>query len=183
MRILFLVFYFIFYLLSSTTFAASSQTQMDVSASVEPSCTIISNNLSFGIYNSSISSTSTILKVLCTKGTKFSIELESSNGTGGTSSWRMNNGQNFLDYALYQDSGAGRIWGNNNNALIATGTGRIQIFKVYGRIPANQRLPSGYYFDNVNIKLNIGKTSPSLAYQLSLSMLVEATIKNNINNP
>lgn len=177
MHLLILVLCLFYFLFSGPIFAASSQAQMDISASIEPSCTVTSNNINFGIYQSSAIITTSILKVLCTKGTKFSIELGS--GARSNQTFRaMSYGQNFLNYMLYQDSAGSRIWGSNNSALVGTGTGRIQIFKIYGKIPENQQLPSGHYFDNININLNIGKTSPSLSYQLALSMLVEATIEN-----
>lgn len=173
-----LVTYMIFLLFSFKALADANEASMQVTATVEPSCTITASNLNFGPYNFAISNETATIAVLCTNGTKFKLGLNSGSTSGSSISNRMMaNNNNFLKYSLYQDPGMRVMWGSDSsNSMSGNGTGAIQYFKIYGRIPENQNLPVGLYRDNILISLIIDGLS-GFGYQLSVGMNVAATIR------
>lgn len=177
----FLLNYFVFkfvLLLNVITYADGLEGFMDVSATIEPSCTVNVSNLNFGPYNFAESNETATIAILCTNGSKFVIGLDAGSSSGATEANRsmMNNGK-LLRYSLYQDGTMKRPWGTGSgNALSGVGTGKLQYFKIYGRITENQKLPAGLYRDNILISLNIDGLS-GFGYQLSVGMVVAANVQ------
>ena len=158
--------------------AGSAESIMNVSATVAPSCSITASNLNFGPYNFAISNEVAQITILCTNGSKYKLALSPGRGSGATVNNRfMTNNNNLLKYSIYQDSAMSKTWGNDSlTSMAGTGTGIEEYIKVYGRIPGNQKLPPGFYSDEVLISLNI-EGFVGISYQLSLSMRVMATIR------
>ena len=135
--------------------AAGSDTDtITVTATVNEDCSITTNALAFGVYDSlanSPSDASTTLDVQCTSGTSYDVLLDAGAGSGATVATReMTAGANTLNYTLYQDAGRTTVWGDSNpNKVSGTGTGSTQALTVYGRVFASQAAAPGSYSDTV----------------------------------
>ena len=176
-----LLYYFIskFLLIFSVdAYADGVEAFMDVSATIEPSCTVNVSNLNFGPYNLAESNETATIAILCTNGSKFMSGLDAGSSSGSTETSRsMTNNGKLLKYSLYQDETMRRLWGSeSSNTLSGVGTGKLQYFKIYGRIAENQKLPAALYTDNILISLNIDGLS-GFGYQLSVGMTVAAHVQ------
>ena len=94
----------------------------------------------------------------CTNALPYSIALGPGNGAGVTtpSARKMTSGANTLTYGIYRNSGrtVADVWGDQvTNSYSGTGTGADQSIPVYGRIPPQQRPPSGNYADTVVVTI------------------------------
>jgi len=148
--------------------AVNNQSTIDVTATVQPSCTIFANDLLFEIIGK------TTLSLLCTKGTSFSIGLDKGNAPGATIiNRKMKNRASYLNYSLYRDNGNNLVWGNSQgNTLTGIATGERQTFTLYAKIPAGQISAPGKYLDSINVVVNLGSGTNKLSYQLSVTMNV-----------
>lgn len=171
-------FFFCCLLLSTRSFGDANERFMNVSATVEPSCTVTVSNLNFGPYNFAASNETATIAILCTNGTKFRVDLGSGNGKGASESTRsMINNSNTLRYSVYKDAGMRNPWGaGSTGGISGISTGIMQYFKVYGNIAENQKLPAGLYRDNVLVSLSIDGFS-GFGYQIAVGMDVAAFIK------
>lgn len=131
---------------SSTTFTAT--------ATVQASCLVSASTLNFGstgFLATAVDATSTV-GVTCTNGSAYSIGLNAGNGSGATvSARRMTNGASTVTYSLYRDAGRTIVWGNTvgSDAASGTGTGAMQSFTVYGRVPVQTTPAVGSYSDTI----------------------------------
>jgi spore coat protein U-like protein len=139
------------------SFAATATTSFQVTATVPDSCVVAANDLSFGNYDpvsgSDLDGSSTI-DVTCTLGTSYDIGLDKGVGSGATvASRKMASGSDLLDYGLYQDAGRNTVWGDTvaSDTVSGTGTGAVQSYTVYGRVPASQVVPVGNYSDTITV--------------------------------
>lgn len=157
--------------------AWQKESYIDVSATIIPFCTIYSDNINFGAYNIAKSDETTVISVLCTKGTEFIIGLD--NGSYKNSDFNirtMKYKSSYLNYGLYQDKSRTINWGDGtSNSLFAVGTGTKQMFTIYGQILDNQIVPPGNYLDTVNISLTFKGVS-AFFYKLSLRIKVAANV-------
>ena len=155
---------------------------MEVSAEVIPACDVTVNDLNFGIYNQSILEQITSISILCTKGSYYSIGIDSGTSNGGTIASRiMQRYNDKLKYSIYQDPSMNKLWGNSsNNSLTGIGTGNVEHIQVYAKIFEKQNLPNGMYNDEVLITINIGSsaTPQSMSYQLGMQMKVRAQVEH-----
>ncbi len=134
--------------------AQTASDTFQVSAQVNATCSIVANDLSFGVYDPTAPdvSANTTLEVTCTNGAGYEIGLD-----GGSTANDVNNramagpGVDTLDYALFRDAGLNQNWGNigGGNTVTGTGTGATEIVQVYGELLNNQFVQSGLYTDNV----------------------------------
>ncbi len=150
---------------------------IDVTATVQPSCTIFVNDLLFQITNFSKKNSytgRTTLSLLCTKGTSFSIGLDKGSSPAATiTNRKMKNRASYLNYSLYRDVGNSLLWGNSQGSTLAgIATGERQTFTVYAKIPSGQKSEPGKYLDNINVVVNLGSGANKLSYQLSVAMNV-----------
>jgi spore coat protein U-like protein len=150
---------------------------IDVTATVQPSCTIFANDLLFQITNFSKKNSytgRTTLSLLCTKGTSFSIGLDKGSSPAATiTNRKMKNRASYLNYSLYRDVGNSLLWGNSQGSTLAgIATGERQTFTVYAKIPSGQKSEPGKYLDNINVVVNLGSGANKLSYQLSVAMNV-----------
>lgn len=134
---------------------AAAQTATDtfqVRAQVQKTCTIVANDLDFGIYNSSQQSrASTNLSVQCTPLTPFAVEIGP--GGSGNRNNRWMTGPATLRYGLFKDGGYTQptVTTGSDFAGVSDPQGTAVSFQLYGQIVANQVVPSGNYLDTVTV--------------------------------
>jgi len=147
--------------------SAQANATLTVSASVAAVCTVAAApTLAFGAYDP-LSATALTgsgnISVTCTKDTASAL-IELDNGSNFTTTRRMTNGSDFLDYDLFKPnaSGAGATcsgsaWGTgaiNGYSPVAgdfTSSTVAVDFKVCGSVPALQNVGVGNYNDTVDV--------------------------------
>ena len=141
--------------------AATSTSNLAVSASVTASCTISTAPVAFGAYDPIVTNASADLDgagsvtVTCTDGAVTTITLgQGANAAGGSTDAapqpQMASGTDLLSYALFSDSGRTTVWGNTALTGVAhTGTGTATVVDVFGRVASGQNVPAGSYADTV----------------------------------
>jgi len=159
-------------LVAANASAATVGNTFQVTATVSPSCVISTpaTGIAFGTYDSVGANASTAatgsgsIKIRCTKGTSIKIQLDEglpANKAGGSTcsapARQMASGADRLPYFLYQDTGRTTVWGctsgTNSLTLAAAPSNAARAVTVYGRIPANQDVPTGIYADTVTATL------------------------------
>ena len=120
-------------------------------------CDIVSaGDLDFGsagVLASNVDATAT-LSVQCTNSTTYDIGLNAGLGTGAdTTTRRMMDGAEFVDYQLFSDSGRATNWGNSvgTDTVSDTGDGAAQDHTIYGRVPVQSTPSAGTYLDTVTV--------------------------------
>lgn len=137
--------------------AQSANDTMNVTATVNASCSITANDLDFGVYDplaGSPDDAATTLDLRCTNGTAYSITMNAGQGAGATITVRkMTAGANTLNYSLYSDAARTAVWGETGgvNDVAGAGDGTVQSIDVYGRAPAAQNVAAGSYSDIVTV--------------------------------
>jgi spore coat protein U-like protein len=134
---------------------AIAQTATDtfqVRAQVQKTCTIVANDLDFGVYNSSQQSrASTNLSVQCTPLTPFAVEI----GPGGSGNRfdRWMSGPGTLRYRLFKDGGYTQPTETTGSDFTGQSDpqGTAVTYQLYGQIAAAQVVPSGNYLDTVTV--------------------------------
>lgn len=113
-------------------------------------CSVNSPTLMFGFYNplQTTPTTSTAnLNVLCDVATPFTIEINSGN-SGGDFNRYLVSGGNKLYYNLYLDNSHTQIWGDGTGGtMVASGASTNFNQTVYGKIPMLQNIIPGVYTD------------------------------------
>lgn len=147
-------------LFSIYTFAATSTTTFNVTASVASACIISASTLGFGNYNPTLGAAlngSSTVTVTCTTGTTYNVGLDQGTGTGATVTTRfmtrVSGGTQVIAYSLYQNNARTTVWGNTigTNTVTGTGTGVAQPLTVFGQIFASNptTLPVASYLDTI----------------------------------
>lgn len=120
-------------------------------------CDIVSaGDLDFGsagVLAANVDVTST-LSVQCTNSTTYDIGLNAGVGTGASTTTRkMMDGSEFVDYQLFSDSGRAANWGNTvgTDTVSSTGDGSANSHTIYGRVPVQSTPSAGTYFDTVTV--------------------------------
>lgn len=145
---------------SPNCFSASTTGNLAISAIVTSQCTVQGSAIPFGNYNAASIQQNANIGVTCSSGTSYTISLDAGTGSGAnTSTRKLANADGSgatLSYALYQDSGRTKTWGNSNGSdtLSGVGNGNTQSIPVYGYIPAGQASKAGSYSDVVAITLS-----------------------------
>jgi spore coat protein U-like protein len=128
---------------------------MTVTASVQHKCIVSGGSLNFGIV-SSLSNridASTNISLICSNTLPYNIALD--NGLNATTSTtrKMKNGANTVDYSLFRDAGRTRNWGATVgvDTLGGVGTAVTTSIPIYGRVPAQNTPPATTYTDTVQI--------------------------------
>ena len=140
-------------LLSISTAALASTTTgtIAVSATIQAACSITTNPIDFGVYNSTLDTVSPKLVVTCTNTLPYTVGLNAGTTSGGTVTQRlMKSGSNTLQYNIFQDSNFQNVWGNTTGSWVSgTGNGQAQELTMYAKIPAGIFNPAGAYTDTV----------------------------------
>lgn len=150
-----------FFLYATKSFSSSPQTtSMTVQATVIATCSVSAGTLNFGNYNvltaTPTDSTATV-SVICTSGVPYVVSLNQGAGSGATVANRlMTSSGNTLSYGIYTANtyASNQIWGDGTSGTVTqsnTGSGISQPFTAYGRIPAQQNVPTGTYTDSVTV--------------------------------
>lgn len=151
--------------LSVNAHADSSTSTMNVSVSVEHSCSIEANPMEFGAYNGVVENVSTALEATatlettCTSGAGALVTINSGASAGSGLAdepvRRMTAGEGqFLSYQVYSDIARGTVWGNTASTGVAfTGTGVPQILSAYGSVLAAQPAALGVYSDQLVVTI------------------------------
>ena len=148
-----------FLTISAAAWSATAPATFNVSAGIVPACSVAATPLAFG---SSIPSPITanvdaqsVIGVLCSTGTPYSVALNPGNGAGATfATRRLTSGANTLGYSLYRNAARTQLWGDGTGGstlATATGSGTAQALTVFGRIPNGQTAPAGSYTDTINV--------------------------------
>lgn len=141
--------------------AGSANANLGVSATVNANCSVTTNPVAFGAVDtlsaSPVLGTGSV-EVTCTKNTGWTAAAGIGAGSGATfATRRMTFSGNTLDYMLYRDSARTEIWGDGTSStftVAGTGSGAVQSFTVYGRVPGSQTsAPAGAYADTVAITI------------------------------
>jgi spore coat protein U-like protein len=145
---------------SSPVHAASTATgQLEVTATVVPSCQIVSTGmLDFGSFVRGASTIDAVanLIVRCSYGASYSISIDAGRSPeSGQRRMTHETGTEALVYTVSQDAGHGTTWGSGASAKPAVGTGADQTLAIYGRLQppdgnATQTRP-GRYADTLTI--------------------------------
>lgn len=141
----------------STTFAQSAT----VAGVVTPSITVVAaceaqtrRNLNFGttgVLDANVDDFARI-RVRCSAGVPYSIGLDAGTTAGGTTTTRkMTNGAETIDYQLFRNSARTNNWGNNVgvDTVNRTGNGNWQGRRIRGRVPPQTTPSAGTYTDTV----------------------------------
>jgi spore coat protein U-like protein len=137
--------------------AATKITTLAVMTIVAESCVVVARPLTFGTYDPArpgpTDGTATV-SVICTGGTTYNVSLDAGTGGGATAAAReMRRDAHLLRYGLYSNSSRTEVCGDpsGTDTLSASPTGAPNDFKIYGRIPPRQAVPSGAYSGAVRI--------------------------------
>ena len=140
--------------------AGTATGQIAVTLTLQAECKLTStSDLAFGttgVLQAAILATSTI-NVQCTNTLPYNIALNAGTGVGATvASRKMTAGAgSTVSYELFRDSGHTQVWGDTigTNTVAATGTGAIQAYTVYGRVPIQVTPAAGNYTDTVQVTI------------------------------
>ena len=137
--------------------AATSTSNMAVTANVAASCTITASPLPFGAFTGAQLDVNTSVSATCTNGAPYTIDLSAGAGTGATTSARVmtntNATSNTLTYSIYTNVGRTTVCGVGCVSG-ATGNGTAQATTLYGRMTAASNPYVGPYTDTVVATLN-----------------------------
>lgn len=142
-----------------TTNAVTTTTTLPISTNVINTCDMLTaSNLSFGNYDPTSGSPDdgmTSISVRCTLNDAYTITLNAGSTSGGSVAQRKMGsslGQR-LNYNLYKTSDRTTIWGDGVTVagVPGIGTGLLQSYTVYGRIPARQAVAMGMFNDTITV--------------------------------
>lgn len=132
---------------------AGTTTPFNATANVVSTCTVSANTMNFGtagVLSSNVDTTNTI-SVNCNSGLPYQIGLD--NGLTGSSPIlrRMTNGGESVTYGIYRNSARTQSWGDTvgTNTVGSVGTGLIQNFTAYGRVPVQPTPSAGTFTDTI----------------------------------
>lgn len=131
----------------SISFSGQTLDKLQVSSTIENSCSFKVHNVSFGEWNINIGETirNLTINVLCNRGTSYLLEGEDKAGPyphqNGTSSWQKvikmpgtnPNNKDWLAYRIHYDIPSLPLFATNKNSVPGLGTGDYfsHNFKVY----------------------------------------------------
>jgi spore coat protein U-like protein len=141
--------------------ALAQTANLNVTATVQASCTLEGGTLAFGTYNATAgdaTDSSAAIAYTCTEGTNITVSLNDGDHAEGAGNRAMAGpGGTLLGYGLYKEDSRTNPWGAGPVDGVtppATSAGQ-QTLTVYGRIPPGQQAAPGAYSDIVQITLNI----------------------------
>ena len=137
--------------------AATTTNSFTAQIVITEDCDIVSaGDLDFGsagVLASNVDVTST-LSVQCTNSTTYDIGLDAGIGSGAdTTTRKMMDGAEFVNYQMFSDSGRSSNWGDvvGTDTVASTGNGAAQIHTIYGRVPVQSTPSAGTYLDTVTV--------------------------------
>jgi spore coat protein U-like protein len=141
---------------------------MDVSATIESSCSVSASPMAFGIVLPGVSKdTTAVVTAKCTAGTAYTLDLGdglyhiTTGGTGGQYRRQMASAANRLPYVIYIDSTrateiAATAVALNNLLTTTVGNAVDQPVTIYGRVigAESTAMPAGDYTDTVTVTIS-----------------------------
>lgn len=145
-----------FVMSAPAAYAAEATTTFNVTARIDPACTVSADNLNFGDYGGSGIDTQSNIKVNCNQGLGYELALSNGNNFDNVSNRRQlkHGTSDFLRYDLFTTSARTVRW-NTVTQVTGTGTGSDQLVPVYGRLGNGQSGPAGNYSDTITVTLNL----------------------------
>jgi len=148
-------------LIGGSARAATATKSFDVTATVDPQCSIDAVNINFGVYDVFAVTDKTAtgsVTVRCTKGATVRVDLD--DGMNGPAR-KMSNGGATLNYDLYSDAAMSSRWGAGASGVnpyspsaTATSTAATAT-TVYAKLPQGQTSATpGSYTDTVVATVN-----------------------------
>lgn len=134
-----------------------------------PDCTVSASSVSFGTYDvfsSTDLDAAGNVRVSCSllglTSLLVNYDILLSTGTAGSYAPRkMYNGTYVLAYNLYTTSGRTTVWGDGTGGTSFINDGYLlglftvnRDYPVYGRLPAGQDVPAGFYSDTITVTVN-----------------------------
>jgi spore coat protein U-like protein len=132
--------------------AATADSAIAISATVQASCTQTVTPPAFGNYTGLVPPGTATITVTCTNTTPYDIGLDAGLGTGATVSARtMNFGGASLNYVLTSDAPHAINWGNpvGTDTIYVVATLTPIVTTIYGQIAAGQFVAPGAYTDTI----------------------------------
>lgn len=139
-------------MLCGQCFAASTGTNIQVQATLNPTCSISSQNLAFGVIGVSsgnVTTTSANLSLKCSNKLAYTVGISS--GLYGNSTMKGSSKGDFINYALCQQTGysiSGTIVNCNrswiSSTLTGTGNGTNQSYQMTGYVLNGFYTPDSY---------------------------------------
>ena len=153
--------------LSSVGYAATHDTNIDVTTTVVDTCTIaVTTDIEFPNYGTGTANVDAtgVITSTCVQGGSVTITLDrgdnDSVGSETLPARRMKDTFNtdanktYLNYQLYSDSAGGTVWGNTAaTGLTYTASAGTDSKNIYGRIPSGQGVGAGGFADEVLVTL------------------------------
>ncbi len=125
-------------------------------ASQSTDCNVSASGVAFGVLSIlefAVDAAGEI-SVTCPGGMPYTIGLDGGQAADGPSNHRLSSGSNLIPYGLYKDSTRSQHWGQEGDSegpVSDTGTGSLQLFQVYGRVPAQTAPTPGAYSDVISV--------------------------------
>jgi spore coat protein U-like protein len=141
--------------LLATSANADVTDNLNLQATITGTCTVNNGaDINFGAAILSLSAAvtaSTTVDVNCTNTIPYTVGI--SNGANGNR-FLADGGGNFIDYELYSDAGYATRFENIGTSTVGgNGTGAVQTYGIYARIPAQTTPPAGTYTDTVVVSV------------------------------
>lgn len=130
---------------ANPTFAAN--------AVVESNCLVSAQDIDFGAHGVLSANIDALgeVSVTCTPDTDYSVSLDGGLAAGTPTARKMSKGGEQITYALYRDSARSQPWGDtiNTDTVSGTGSGSVQLYPVYARVPPQTTPSPGVYTDTI----------------------------------
>jgi spore coat protein U-like protein len=147
-------------LAASAATATDIPQSMQISATVQNSCTLFLNDFDFGPIDGltgSVDSQTLNFSVTCNSGTAYSLAPDNGMNFGANANFAtdraMSDGAGHtIPYELWTDLGQTTAW-DSTNPVTGTGTGDVQVVQPAVRIPALGGVPAGAYSDTLGVTL------------------------------
>lgn len=114
-------------------------------------CTISTTPVGFSNYAVNQSNPvygSGAVNLTCTNSIPYYLEIDDGSYSSGYLLRRMSNGGNYISYQLFRDNSYIQNWGTAADGMTGlTGTGSLQSYTIYGKVPGYQNIPAGLYSD------------------------------------
>ena len=149
---------------ASAAFAApayANTADLDVTATVEDSCTVANSTMNFGtlsVINGTNHDASASVSLTCTIGADYTVSLDNGNNAGAGTQRFLNYDDGAtvhqIPYNLYSDTARSTAWNSAGFNPAGTASGTSETLTVYGRIPSTAaNVIAGSYTDTVTVSI------------------------------
>ena len=141
--------------------AFANTADLEVTATVEDSCTVQNSTMNFGtlsVINGTNHDATASVSLTCTIGADYTVSLDNGvNAGAGTQrflSYDDGGAVHNIPYNLYSDSTRSNAWASAGVNPAGTATGTAETVTVYGRIPSTaNNVMAGSYTDTVTVSI------------------------------